>query len=66
MSSFLLIMSILGMGLIIFWYVFDEAARDGEGRSGLLSMGSRKDADQGKPHPGWKSSGRKPWRVGRH
>lgn len=66
MSSILLILSILGMGLIIFWYVFDEAARGGEGRSGLLSMGSAKDAEGDKPHPGWKTSGRRPWRVGRH
>lgn len=63
MASILLIFSILGMGLIIFWYVFDEAARDGEGRSGLLGMRGPKDFENDKPHPGWKTSGRRPWRV---
>ncbi len=65
MASFLLVIAILGMGLIIFWYVFDEATRDGHGRSGLLSMGGGKDSDEDNPHPGWKSSGRRPWRVNR-
>lgn len=66
MSSFLLVFSILAMGLIIFWYVFDEATRDGEGRSGLLSMGGAREQDENKSHPSWKSSGRRPWRPNRH
>lgn len=65
MASILLVFSILGTGLVIFWYVFDEAARDGEGRSGLLTMEGAKDTETDKPQPGWKTARARPWRAGR-
>jgi hypothetical protein len=65
MSTFLFLIAVACAGLIIIWYVRDEAAKGGKGESGLLGMQSRLD-DAGKPSTGqsWKSSrGNKPWRV---
>lgn len=67
MASILLVFAIAAMGVIVFWYVFDEATRGGQAKSGLLGMGER---EQGE-HPahqnqGWRGGGNKPWRVRRH
>ena len=66
MSSILLVLSIAAMGLIIFCYVFDEATRGGQAKSGLLGMADRSQDEQPDTAPGWKSTGKRPWRVGKH
>jgi hypothetical protein len=64
MGAVLLAFSIVAMGAIIFWYVFDEAARGGQAESGLLGMLQNKRTQ--KNDPGWKGGSRnRPWRIGR-
>lgn len=65
MASFLLVIAIGAMGMIIFWYVFDEAARGGTGTSGFLGMVDRNKPSGEASAPSWKNNGRRPWRVGR-
>jgi len=68
MSSFLMMFALAAVGLIIFWYVFDEATRGGEGKSGLLGMvdpagvGQKDDNRSGR----WRRGTSHPWRVRRH
>ena len=67
MASFLLVFSIAAMGLVIFWYVFEEATRGGEGKGGILGMS---DDAKGPGRNGagskWKTvSDRRPWRINR-
>jgi len=69
MSAFLLLFAIGAAGLVIFWYVFDEATRDGDGKSGVLGMTDRPHGVTGAQptKSNWKvkPSGR-PWRIRRH
>lgn len=67
MASFLLVFAIAAMGLIVFWYAFDEAARGGTGATGILGMVDPSSDERGaRGAPGWKAgSGRRPWRAGR-
>ncbi|MCE9523198.1 MAG: hypothetical protein K8S25_12300 [Alphaproteobacteria bacterium] len=67
MASFLLVFSIAAMGLVIFWYVFEEATRGGEGKGGILGMtDSSKDPGQAGAGSKWKTvSERRPWRIHR-
>ena len=67
MASFLLVFSIAAMGLIIFWYVFDEVTRDGQGLSGILGMTDpKKNSRSTGGGQSWKnSSAKRPWRIGR-
>ncbi len=58
MSAILLGFAIAAMGLIIFWYVFDEAARGGQAKSGLLGMTEERETG---PRKGAAPS----WRAGR-
>jgi hypothetical protein len=52
-------------GLVIFWYVQDEATRGGRGRSGFMRM-SDGPGQNHKPSGGWKSGKReRPWHVTR-
>jgi hypothetical protein len=67
MATPLLVLAILAMGVVVFWYVLDEATRGGEGRSGILGMSDKND----EPAPdtsksGWKRGNARPWRVRRH
>lgn len=65
MSAVLLVVLVSAMALIVFWYVFDEAARDGDAKSGLLGMRdpTKREAD---PGGGWHRSNQPPlWRVTR-
>ena len=59
--------AILAIGMVIFWYVFDEAARDGDGRSGFFGMS---DADSGTRQRdsglNWRRPAAAPWRVKKH
>jgi hypothetical protein len=68
MSTPLLLIAIAGMGAIIFWYVFDEATRGGEGKSGILGMSDRvRDGRKDSGGGTWKSKpANKPWRAHRH
>jgi hypothetical protein len=67
MATPLLVLAILAMGVVIFWYVLDEATRGGEGKSGILGMGEKdKSAEPNPSHAGWKRGGNRPWRVRRH
>ena len=66
MASILLGVAIAGMGLIVFWYVFDEAARGGQGKSGFLGMvDPRGEAAPKTSGPGWRGGTAKPWRARR-
>jgi hypothetical protein len=66
MASILLVIAIAAMGLIIFWYVFDEAARGGQGKSGLLGMSDPREAAQKSSGSGWRpGSGKNGWRARR-
>lgn len=66
MASILLMISIVAMGMIIFWYVFDEATRGGKGKSGLFGMHDHSEARKSEPESTWKRGGSTPWRVRRH
>jgi len=68
MASILLVFAIAAMAVVVFWYVLDEATRDGQGRSGLLGMGDNREAGPSNGHQqGWNHvSGNRPWRVRRH
>ena len=57
MASVLLIIAIVAMGLIVFWYVFDEAARGGQAKSGLLGMSEPREASPKSSGPGWRGGG---------
>jgi len=68
MATPLLVLAILAMGIVIFWYVLDEATRGGEGKSGILGM---EDKGREAPRPntgqgGWKRGNNRPWRIRRH
>jgi len=67
MASILLVFAIAALGVIVFWYVFDEATRGGEGKSGLLGMQDYGHAPR-KSESGssWKRGNTTPWRVRRH
>lgn len=65
MSAVLLVILVSSMALVIFWYVFDESARDGDGKSGFLGMGepTKRQAD---PAADWhRTRQAPPWRVTR-
>lgn len=49
------------MGLIVFWYVFDEAARGGQAKSGFLGMVDSRDNRAKETGPNWRARG-KGWR----
>lgn len=59
MSALLLGFAIAAMGLIIFWYVFDEAARGGQAKSGLLGMADERNEG------GRRKAAAPSWRAGR-
>lgn len=64
MSSLPYFAALACIGVIIFWYVRDEAVRGGKGNGGLLDMsvGKKRSPKRG---PGWKpSSGKRSWRAG--
>ena len=63
MSIIPFLLALIFMGVVIFWYVQDEATRSGKGKSGLLGMGDR-GADHKPGTPDWKPHGTRPWRVG--
>jgi hypothetical protein len=67
MSGPLLLCSIMGMALVVFWYVFDEATRGGNAKSGLLGMSDRADTARAKAKGSpWRNSpNKRSWRIGR-
>lgn len=68
MSTPLLLIAIVAMGVVVFWYVLDEATRGGEGKSGILGMDSgAKDGRPRNTNSRWKrGAANRPWRVRRH
>ena len=67
MATPLLVLAILAMGVVIFWYVLDEATRGGDGKSGILGMGEKdREANPDTGPGGWKRGTNRPWRVRRH
>jgi hypothetical protein len=65
MSSLPFIAALVCIGIIIFWYVRDEAVRGGKGNGGLLDVSTTKRRSERAGGPGWKSTGKRPWRPGR-
>lgn len=67
MSSLPYLAALVCIGIIIFWYVRDEAVRDGKGNSGLLDMGGGELPAGKSKGPRWKTDKEKrPWRPRGH
>jgi len=67
MATPLLVLAIVAMGVVVFWYVLDEATRGGEGKSGILGMGGQTDTRPRNAKSAWKrGAANRPWRVRRH
>ncbi len=63
MSGFLLLFSIGAIAVVLFWYVFDEAVRWGDGTSGILGMGVDQRPTEDATGPNWRSKGKRGWRY---
>jgi hypothetical protein len=68
MSAPLLLASILGMALVIFWYIQDETTRGGQAKSGFLAMNDgepKSDKDDGNGGKWKRAPANRPWRLHR-
>lgn len=65
MGTVLFVAALVAMGVILFWYVYDEAYSDGRGKTGLLAMESKAEPESEGSRQDWRDSGNRPWRVRR-